>query len=299
MISVLVPVFNSQKYLRQCLNSILMQTYTDFELIIVNDGSIDQSQNIIDEFAEKDSRVRGLTKENEKSISKTRNYLLNQIKGDYFIFVDSDDVVDKNYLKILFDTMIKTKSDIVACGFKVVNIPLITKRGFGVKQVKSKEAIDKMLFAGKFYSLWNKLIKTEALKDTSFDESLNYGEDLFFFFNLLKSDLKFTFIKNHLYFYRVRPNSLSTSTFGNSKKKFLDRLIEISNEKEYQTLHDVIKVWIYATAKYYRYETRKTKKENKEYRVYLKELIKEYKPFYQNKKAHAIFKLAMQFFSMF
>ena len=299
MISVLVPVFNSQKYLRQCLNSILMQTYTDFELVIVNDGSIDQSQEIIDEFVKKDIRVRALKKENEKSISKTRNFLLKQIKGDYFIFIDSDDVADKNLLKILYETMIKTKSDITACGFKVVNIPALAKKGTGVRQVKSKEALDKMLFAGKFYSLWNKLIKMEILQDTSFDESLNYGEDLFFFFALLKSDLKFTFVNNPLYFYRVRPNSLSTSPFGDSKKKFLERLIEISKQREYRSVQDVINVWIYATAKYYRYETRWARKANKEYRAYLKELIKEYKPYYQNKKAHAIFKLAMHFFSMF
>ena len=95
MISVLVPVFNSQQYLRNCLKSILNQSFTDFELVIVDDGSIDQSYKIIEEFAKQDTRIKAFRKENEKSISKTRNFLLDHISGDYFIFIDSDDIIEK------------------------------------------------------------------------------------------------------------------------------------------------------------------------------------------------------------
>ena len=106
MISVLLPVFNSEKYLRECIESILNQTYEDFELVIVDDGSIDNSGKIIEEYARKDPRIVFLKKENEKSISKTRNFLLQHVRGEYFIFVDSDDIVDKNFLKILLKILL-------------------------------------------------------------------------------------------------------------------------------------------------------------------------------------------------
>ena len=299
MISVLVPVFNSQNYLRNCLNSILSQSFKDFELIILDDGSIDQSWNIILEYAKKDSRIIPLRKENEKSISKTRNFLLDQIKGEYFVFIDSDDIIEKDFLKILYETAHKSKSDIVACGFKIFHTPPLVRKGYGTRVVKSSKALEMMMFSGKFYALWNKLIKTEALKDARFDESLNYGEDLLFFFNSLKEDIKFTFIDNQLYFYRIRPNSLSNSGFGDNKKDFLKKIIELSNDDKYVEIHDIIKIWIYSTARYYRFETRHAKKENKEYRQYLKSLIKEYKPYYKNKGGHLTFKILVSFLSMF
>ena len=210
MISVLVPVYNSQKYLKACLKSILKQSFKDFELIIVNDGSTDKSEEIILELMKKDNRIVYYKKENEKSISKTRNYLLKKIKGEYFIFIDSDDIVEKDFLKILYDTMNKTDSDIVSCDFKILRTPSLIKRGYGVKQVNSLTALDMMLFSGKFYALWNKLMKKKVIKGLHFDESVNYGEDLLFFFNILKKNYKFTFINNPLYYYRLHKNSLSS-----------------------------------------------------------------------------------------
>lgn len=299
MISVLIPVYNSGKYLRNCLNSLIQQSYIDFEIVILNDGSIDDSQKIIDEFALKDNRIRPLYKENEKSISKTRNYLLKEIRGDYFIFVDSDDVVEKDFLKILYETINKTKSDIVSCGFKILKTPTLIKRGVGLKEVDSEKALDLMMFSGKFYAVWNKLIKTSALKDNKFDEELNYGEDLLFFFNLLKTGLRFTFIENRLYYYRIRPNSLSTSAFSDSKKEFLTRLIEYSKDDSYKEIKDIINIWIYSVARFYRFETRHLRKENKEYRLYLKDIIKTYKPYYRSKEGHITYKMVISFFSMF
>ena len=300
MISILLPVFNSQKYLSSCINSILEQSYGDFELVIVDDGSVDESGQIIKEFASKDSRIKSFYKENEGSISKTRNFLLEKVTGEYFVFIDSDDVIEKDFLKILLETMNKTQSDIVACGFKLVNMPVLIKKGYGKKSVDSSKALEEMLFSGRFYAVWNKLIKSEKTKNIRFDESLNYGEDLIYFFNLLKSDLKFTFIDNPLYFYRIHPNSLSTSSLGDSKKVFLEKLIELSRDDYYSDIEEIIKVWIYATASFYRYKTRFKRKEYAEYRSYLKEIVEEYKPYFKkSQKGKVIFKIAVSFLDLF
>ena len=300
MISILLPVFNSERYISSCIDSILKQSYGDFELIICNDGSIDKSGDIIQEFASKDKRIKSFYKENEKSISKTRNFLLEKVRGEYFIFVDSDDIVEKDFLMILLETMEKSQSDIVACGFKLVNMPVLIKKGYGKKVANSSQALEEMLFSGRFYAVWNKLIKSEKAKGVRFDESLNYGEDLIYFFNLLKSDLKFTFIDNPLYFYRIRPNSLSTSPLGDSKKVFLEKLIELSKDSHYQEIEEIIKVWIYATASFYRYKTRFKRKEYAEYREYLKSVITEYKPYFKkSQKGKVIFKIAVSFLDLF
>lgn len=300
MISVLLPVFNSQKYLSSCINSILEQSFGDFELIIVDDGSIDESGKIIKEFASKDPRIKSFYKENEGSISKTRNFLLEKVSGEYFVFVDSDDIIEKDFLKILLETMDKTQSDIVACGFKLVNMPVLIKKGYGKKEVDSSKALEQMLFSGRFYAVWNKLIKSEKAKDVRFDEGLNYGEDLIYFFNLLKSDLKFTFIDNPLYFYRIHPNSLSMGEIGDSKKVFLEKLIELSKDSKYQDIEEIIKVWIYSTASFYRYKTRFKRKEYAEYRSYLKEIIEEYKQYFKkSQKGKVIFKIAVSFLDLF
>ncbi len=294
MISVLLPVYNSQKYLASCIESILNQSYGDFELVIVNDGSIDKSEEIIKGYVEKDLRIKYFYKENEGSISKTRNYLLDRVNGEYFVFVDSDDIIEKDFLKILIETMTKTKSDIVSCGFKIVNMPTLIKKGYGKKEMYSSEALEQMLFSGKFYAVWNKLIKSRAARSIRFDETLNYGEDLVYFFNLLKSDLKFTFIDNPLYYYRLHPNSLSSGGIGDSKKVFLERLIELSKDEKYIDIQEIIQIWIYATANFYCYKTRHKRKEYAEYRAYLKEIVREYKPiFKKSKKGKLWFKIAL------
>ncbi|MDR0422523.1 MAG: glycosyltransferase, partial [Proteiniphilum sp.] len=102
MISVIVPVYNVEKYLRKCLESILAQTYTSFELLLVNDGSTDGSGQICDEYAQKDSRVQVFHQEN-KGVSRARNLGLERAKGKWVAFIDSDDWVDSTYLEHLLE----------------------------------------------------------------------------------------------------------------------------------------------------------------------------------------------------
>lgn len=117
VISVIVPVYNSEKYLHRCIDSILSQTFTDFELLLINDGSKDQSSMICNEYARKDSRIRVFHKENG-GVSSARNVGLDNAKGEWVVFVDSDDWVDEHYLEILYQD---GKYDFVTCYWRLVN----------------------------------------------------------------------------------------------------------------------------------------------------------------------------------
>ena len=98
LISVIVPVYNVEEYLEECLNSILVQTYTNLEILIVNDGSTDNSLEILQEFSQRDSRITIFTKENG-GLSSARNLAIDEAKGEYFTFIDSDDYIEENYIE--------------------------------------------------------------------------------------------------------------------------------------------------------------------------------------------------------
>ena len=117
IISVIVPVYNVEKYLSQCLDSILAQTFKDFECICVNDGSTDGSLDILQEYAKKDDRIKIIIQEN-KGLSAARNVGIREAIGQYISFVDSDDWVDKNYLQILYRTIENTNSEVVVCNYE-------------------------------------------------------------------------------------------------------------------------------------------------------------------------------------
>lgn len=115
-ISVIIPVYNAEKYLRRCIDSVLSQTFTDFELLLIDDGSKDKSGAICDEYAAKDSRVRVFHKENG-GVSSARNMGLDNACGNYIAFVDADDWIDGNMYYEMFAAINESKSDIVCCDY--------------------------------------------------------------------------------------------------------------------------------------------------------------------------------------
>ena len=118
-LSIIVPVYNSEKYLCRCVDSILAQTFTDFELLLIDDGSEDESGNICDEYVVKDSRVRAFHK-NNGGVSSARNLGLNKAKGEWIAFIDSDDYVDVSYCYELLRKAQKNDTDIVTCDMFIV-----------------------------------------------------------------------------------------------------------------------------------------------------------------------------------
>ena len=125
-ISIIIPIYNVESYIHRCIDSILAQTYTDFELILVDDGSPDNCGKICDEYAAKDVRIHVIHKENggpssAGGVSKARNTALDAATGEYFCFCDSDDYIQEDYLETLFNTLVETKSDCVSCNCTLVD----------------------------------------------------------------------------------------------------------------------------------------------------------------------------------
>ena len=121
LISIIVPIYNVENYLRQCLDSIVSQTYQNFECLLINDGSSDNSADICREYIEKDSSFRYFEKENV-GVSSARNLGIERSKGQYITFIDSDDWVDSEYLEVLYRALIEEKADIAITTYKQFNM---------------------------------------------------------------------------------------------------------------------------------------------------------------------------------
>ena len=188
-ISVIVPVYNVEKYLPKCIDSILAQTFTNFELLLINDGSKDSSGTICDEYAAKDSRIRVFHKENG-GVSAARNLGLDNAKGEWIAFVDSDDYIDNDFLKVLIEN--KKEQGVVICGYTLRDYNDNIKR---TKQFENCtickhditndiESFDNILcygtICGKLYS--NQIISRHKLR---FDTAIRYHEDHLFYFEYI------------------------------------------------------------------------------------------------------------------
>jgi glycosyltransferase involved in cell wall biosynthesis len=206
-ISIIIPVYNVEKYIQECIDSVLSQTFTDFECIIINDGSTDNSGNICDEYAEKDKRIKIIHKKNG-GVSSARNAGLDIAKGEWIVFVDGDDWVDEKYLEFLYGNAVTCNVDVSICGVNVFEDGLIYHSDKSVSSVTltPKEAIlimfdIKASFSG--FSV-NKLFKKQLLDKNSlkYDESVSYMEDVRFFYELFKMAGKIYYSSQPYYFYR-------------------------------------------------------------------------------------------------
>ena len=208
LVSVIVPVYNVEKYIGCCVQSILAQTFSDFELILVDDGSTDQSGAICDAYAAKDSRVVVIHKENG-GVSSARNLGLNQASGEYITFVDSDDWLDSEFLRIGIDECISRSLDIYCSGATRV-LPdgsqqdsLISQTVSGFADQLPQEDLTDLLHKNYVASSCGKLIRKKIIADLRFDSSMNWGEDLKWVFTLLKKHIRIYAVPTVDYYYRV------------------------------------------------------------------------------------------------
>ena len=216
MISVIIPIHNSEKYLHQCVNSVLNQTHKNLEVILIDDGSTDLSPKICDGFAERDSRVIVVHQANS-GVSSARNKGLDVASGEYITFVDSDDCLEPYIYEILLRLLQEKDADIAHCGYKRVSeTGEVLKEVSGTHQVmehSSVEAINHML-SGELYacSLWNKLFKRKLVRNIRFDQNLAINEDVLVAFLLFQNAKQTVFIDETLYHYRVYNGSACHTT---------------------------------------------------------------------------------------
>ena len=252
LISVLVPVYNQEKYIAKCLDSLIDQTFTfKYQILVLDDGSTDRTPKILKKYSRYGSFIKIFHKENEKSIAKARNYLLDKVDTKYFIFVDSDDIVSPLYLECLYAAIRKDNSDISCCGYVMIkqfsNNPNLRR----YLQLNRKDALHEMILGTRGqYILWNKLIKTNLIKNIRFYD-LSYGEDFCFVFDVMQNNVKVSFIQNRLYFYRFFVNRIQKEKVDDKKKNYLNKMIEMEKDKKYSKDKDLLSSWIYVTASYY------------------------------------------------
>lgn len=247
-VSVIVPVYNVEKYLHRCVDSILAQTFTDFELILVDDGSPDNCGAICDEYARKDSRVRVIHQKN-KGQAAARNRAVAEANGEWIHFVDSDDVIHPQMLEVLYSAVIENDANIGMCG--AIEREEIPKTFFSIpnRHVKvcniDEESMEDLLERGehRYWVVWGKLIKKEIVQKIPFTEGRIY-EDNAVVCQWLYEAGRVADVEDRLYFYFV--NLKGTTKKGFSWKQ-LDRLwalrkqMHFFRKKKYTRMARIIK----------------------------------------------------------
>ncbi len=222
-VSVIVPVYNVEKYLKKCLDSLINQTFKDYEIIIVNDGSTDTSQDIINEYVNKYPFIKAFKKENG-GLSSARNVGLDNAQGEYISFVDSDDYVEIFFLEKMYGKAIENNSDVVICDYYAITDD--NKKAMKCHMQMSPE--DKIEYLLSPQMVCNKLIKKEILDKVRFKEGTFY-EDLDICIKMLPYVNKVSFVDEALYDYYLRHGSIMTqATFNNH---LLDIFIVLEDAK--------------------------------------------------------------------
>lgn len=217
IVSVIVPVYNVEQYISKCIESIQSQTYKELEIILVNDGSTDQSGKICDNHAKTDERIRVIDIENG-GVSNARNCGLNAATGKYVAFVDGDDTIKSDYIECLYKTLKAYDVGCVNCATeyvyesKTVNKAESLNIG-NVKILTNREAVDAVCYLQQVFAsydmaaIWGCLYKRDLIGDTRFDTNIKIGEDFLFKFSVFQKVDKIACISNQGYNYLIRSDS--------------------------------------------------------------------------------------------
>ena len=229
LVSIVVPVYNANSYIEQCVTSICKQSYTAFELILINDGSTDESPRICDQWAQKDERICIIHQSNE-GVSAARNKGLKQAAGQWVVFIDADDWIEPTYL----EDLVSEAADLVVSGYTEVGEgrkrTVARPSGFCGSREHIASFIAEKALLSQVFSPWGKLFRTEILKEhkIQFDMQTSLGEDTLFVYSYLAHINSNRVIKSVAYCYRVGIG-LCTSFFSSemyiyTKTKILMKL---------------------------------------------------------------------------
>lgn len=227
LISIIIPIYNAEKHLRKCLNSILAQTHKNWEAILVNDGSSDNSGIICDEYAAKDQRFKVIHQLNG-GVSAARQTGLNNISGDYTIHCDPDDWIDTGMLEAMLKKAVEESADMVICDIieEKGNVSNYYSQYFS-QNCSAKDIQSLIINNQVFGSCWNKLIKTTYVKDISFAPTeISYCEDTLFNIKVLMHDIKVVHIP--VAFYHYNHTNESSICHSTNAKIILSRCLAIS-----------------------------------------------------------------------
>lgn len=250
-ISVIVPVYNVEQYLERCVDSIINQTYTNLEIILVNDGSTDNSGKLCDELAKKDERIRVIHKENG-GLSDARNRGIDESESDLVGFIDSDDYIDSDMYEVLLKNLNDTDADLSMCALYDVynNTPEVQVTNKETWELSSEQAI-KMVMEAKILSVTavNKLYRKSLFTDLKFEVG-KIAEDAFIMIKLLDKCEKIVATNEKKYYYVHRENSITTQKFSTKFLNVIEAYEQNSNiiSEKYPKLKDVAQTrmnWAY------------------------------------------------------
>lgn len=236
LVSIIVPIYNAERYINKCMESILSQTYENLDIILINDGSTDCSLEICNRYIKKDKRIRVLSQKN-KGVSSARNYGIREAKGDYIAFIDIDDYIDTSYIEILTKDIEEYNADIACCncievekqydGNKTDKFILVdNKRVISNKETYFKDYVEDTIFYGTV--VWAKLFKKSLLIQKQF-KMLKFGEDTLLMIELFKLN-PITYLDDYAGYYYVRWENSTTISAGKVNVRYaIDHLLVEQN----------------------------------------------------------------------
>ena len=300
LITVIVPIYNTEKYLDKCINSIINQTYINLEIILVDDGSTDNSLNICNEYKKIDKRIVIINKKNG-GLSSAKNAGLDVHKGKYVSFIDSDDYVDNNFIEELYNNLINTNSDISLCNYydTINNIDypkksesFVLENNYKYKYLLGKYSIVTVVS-------WNKLYKEKIFNKLRFETNKKH-EDAYIIADILKEAKRISYMLDKcLYHYNRRDNSLSTSYNISSFDNIIafEKNINIMKENNIKANYNKFNLSIYMELKYIL--TNMDKKEDNKLIIneYKNKLLKYQKSILKDKKI--TYKIIVILFTLF
>ncbi len=230
LISVIVPFYKTEPYLKRCVDSLLHQTYTNLQIILVDDGSPDNCGRLCDEYAQQDGRVEVIHRENG-GLSAARNSGIDAAKGEYLAFVDSDDYVAEDYIGFMYDLICKHDADIASCGAMVVELSgKQTPQCADTEErvLTPREALERMCYNdGFFVTAWDKLYKAALFSTIRYPEGKVF-EDTGTTYKVVDQATRIVACGEIKYFYALSQSSITTSAFNMKKLDYVEMADEMA-----------------------------------------------------------------------
>lgn len=241
MVSVLVPAYNAEKTIKRCIDSIICQTYYNIELIVVDDGSSDETLSILSDYSKRDNRIV-IKSQSNQGVASARNACLKEANGDYILYVDADDWIESNMIQRMVDLI--GNADIVLCGNDNSetpdNVSFVPKVQIECWD-QQKQMLEFMKHKRMTGMLWNKLIRRKIANGIWFDEKTGFGEDAQFLWQILKRSKKMIITNEILYHHVLEENSISHLNFSDKKYSAIPMWEDINKEveKKYPELREL------------------------------------------------------------
>ncbi len=238
IITIIIPIYNAQKYVKRCIESVCNQSYKNLEILCLNDGSTDNTLEILNELS--DERIKIINKKNS-GVSDTRNYGINISKGKYIMFLDADDFLEKNYIEKMYSAIKNTNSDLIISGYKEINKNTFVEKSIFKNKKENQfditypNYLEYYFTSFEFNPCWKQLIKKDLIIDNNiyFDKNIKYGEDLLFSICCYKFSQKTTYIKEYGYSYFKNESSVmnninisSLLKYSNDNKMICDYILD-------------------------------------------------------------------------